>query len=76
MSRPVDMRSIDIRRRRRRDGTELVTYRVRWTGPDGTREAWTFDELEAAVAFRDELDRRAALIADGPVARRSLAVAD
>jgi integrase len=76
MSRQVDMRSIDIRRRKRRDGTELVTYRVRWTGPDGKREARSFDDLDAAVAFRDELDRRAGLIADGPVARRSMTVAD
>ena len=45
MSRQVDMRSIDIRRRPRRDGTELVTYRVRWTAPDGKREARSFDEL-------------------------------
>jgi hypothetical protein len=46
------MRSIDIRRRGRTDGTELVTYRVRWTAPDGKREARSFDDLDAAVAFR------------------------
>jgi len=39
MSRTVDMRSIDIRRRPRRDGTELVTYRVRLTDPDGARRS-------------------------------------
>jgi hypothetical protein len=52
MSRQVDMRSIDIRRRGRTDGTELVTDRVRWTAPDGKREARPFDDLDAAVAFR------------------------
>lgn len=72
----VDMRSIEVRRHRRRDGTELVTYRVRWTGPDGGRLRRAFDTLEAAVAFRDELDRRAALIADGPSARATMTVAD
>ena len=76
MSRKPDMRSIETRRRTRKDGTELITYRVRWTGPAGQREHKTFDDLEAALALRDELDRRAALIADGPAARRSLTVAD
>ena len=76
MSRKPDLRSIETRRRKRRDGTELVTYRVRWTGPDGRRENETFDDLDAAIALRDDLDRRAALIADGPAARRSMTVAD
>ncbi|HEX8082679.1 MAG TPA: tyrosine-type recombinase/integrase [Solirubrobacteraceae bacterium] len=76
MSRKPDMRSIETRRRTRRDGTALVTYRVRWTGPDGSRERRTFDDLDAAVAFRDELDRRASLIADGPAARATMTVGD
>lgn len=76
MSRKPDMRSIETRRRRRSDGTVLVTYRVRWTGPDGARERQTFDDLEAAIAFRDDLDRRAALIANGPPARATMTVAE
>lgn len=76
MSRKPDMRSIETRQRQRRDGTLLVTYRVRWTGPDGTRERKTFDDLDAAIGFRDDLDRRAALIADGPAARASMTVRD
>lgn len=76
MRRKPDMRSIETRRRARRDGTVLVTYRVRWTGPDGRRERRAFDDVDAAVAFRDELDRRAAMIADGPAARASMTVAD
>ena len=71
-----DMRSIETRRRERRDGTALVTYRVRWTGANGGRERRAFDELDAAIAFRDELDRRAALIADGPPARGHMTVGD
>lgn len=70
------MRSIEVRRSRRRDGTELITYRVRWTGPDGRRLRRSFDALAAAVAFRDELDRRAALVADGPAARATMTVAE
>lgn len=70
------MRSIETRRHRRRDGTVLVTYRVRWTGPDGRRQNRSFDALESAVEFRDELDRRAALIAEGPAGRRTMTVAD
>ncbi len=76
MSRKPDMRSIETRRRQRRDGTVLVTYRVRWTGPDGTRERKAFDDLDAAIGFRDDLDRRAALIAEGPAARASMTVSD
>jgi integrase len=76
MSRKPDLRSIETRRRARRDGTMLVTYRVRWTGPGGSRERKTFDDLDAAVAFRDVLDRRAALIAEGPAARASMTVGD
>jgi integrase len=76
MSRQPDMRSIETRRRARRDGTVLITYRVRWTSPDGARERRNFDELDAAISFRDELDRRAALIADGPAARATMTVAD
>lgn len=76
MSRKPDMRSIETRRRTRRDGTVLVTYRVRWTAPDGSRERKTFDDAGAAIAFRDDLDRRAALIADGPAARATMTVAD
>ncbi|QEC50453.1 tyrosine-type recombinase/integrase [Baekduia soli] len=71
-----DLRSIERRRHRRTDGTVLESYRVRWAGPDGRRLSRAFDALEAAVAFRDELDRRAALIADGPSGRRSMTVAD
>lgn len=70
------MRSIETRRSERRDGTVLRTYRVRWVGPDGARQARAFGELESAVMFRDELDRRAALLADGPAARRTMTVAD
>ena len=70
------MRSIETRRRKRSDGTQLVTYRVRWTGLDGGREHRTFDALDTAITFRDELDRRAALIADGPEGRRTMTVAD
>jgi integrase len=76
MSKKPDMRSIETRRRKRRDGTVLVTYRVRWTNPAGERAHRTFDDLDAAIAFRDDLDRRAALIADGPAARASATVAD
>jgi integrase len=76
MNRRPDMRSIETRRRTRRDGSVLVTYRVRWTGPDGARERRSFDDLAAAIAFRDDLDRRAALIADGPAARATMTVAD
>lgn len=76
MSRKSDMRSIETRRRRRGDGTALVTYRVRWTGLKGEREHRTFDDLDAAITFRDELDRRAALIANGPEGRRTMTVAD
>ena len=76
MSRKPDMRGIETRRRERRDGTVLVTYRVRWTGPDGSRERRAFDDIGAAIDFRDELDRRAALIADGPAARATMTVAD
>lgn len=76
MTQKPDLRSIETRRRRRRDGTELVTYRVRWTGPDGSRQHRTFDDLAAAVALRDELDRRAELLADGPAARRTMTVGD
>ena len=76
MSRQPDLRSIETRHRGRRDGTVLVTYRVRWTGPDGRRERRTFDDVDAAVAFRDDLDRRAALIAVGPAARATMTVAD
>jgi integrase len=72
----VDMRGVEVRKHRRKDGTVLVTYRVRWTGLDGRREHRTFDVLEAAFAFRDDLDRRAALLADGPAARRTMTVAD
>jgi integrase len=70
------MRGIETRRRRRRDGTALETYRVRWTGPGGAREQRTFDDVTAAVALRDELDRRAELLAEGPAARRTMTVAD
>jgi integrase len=76
MSAAVDMRSIEVRKHPRRDGTVLVTYRVRWTGPDGGRLHRSFDGLEAALTFRDDLDRRAVLIADGPAARRTMTVAD
>ena len=76
MRRGPDLRGIETRKRTRRDGTELVTYRVRWTGPDGSREQATFDDVAAAVSFRDELDRRAELLADGPAARRTMTVAD
>lgn len=76
MSRKPDMRSIETRRRERRDGTVLATYRVRWTAPDGGRARRTFDDLDAALAFRDDLDRRAALIADGPAARATMTVGD
>ena len=71
-----DLRSIETRRHRRRDGSEFVNYRVRWTGPGGRRRNGSFDELEIALDFRDGLDRRAALIADGPPARRVMTVAD
>jgi integrase len=76
MNRKPDMRSIETRRRTQRDGTALVTYRVRWTGPDGSRERRAFDDLDTAAEVRDELDRRAALIADGPAARATMTVAD
>lgn len=72
----VDMRSIETRRHDRRDGTILRTYRVRWIGPDGAPQRRSFGELESAVMFRNELDRRAALLADGPAARRTMTVAD
>jgi len=49
---------------------------VRWVGPAGERDQRSFDDLDAAVAFRDELDRRAALLADGPAARATTTVAD
>jgi hypothetical protein len=71
-----DLRSIETRRHRRRDGSEFVTYRVRWSGPEGRRQHRSFDEFAIALDFRDELDRRAALIADGPPARRVATVAD
>jgi excisionase family DNA binding protein len=64
MSRKPDMRSVEMRRRGRRDGTALVTYRVRWTGPT------------ARAGDRRRLDRRAALIAEGPAARARMAVRD
>jgi hypothetical protein len=76
MSRKPDVLSIETRRRTRPHGTALVSYRVRCTGPDGSRERRTFDDLDSAVAFRDELDRRAALIADGPAARATMIVGD
>lgn len=76
MSRKPDMRGLETRRRRRRDGSELLTYRVRWSGPDGERQQRTFDDVAAAMAFRDELDRRAELLADGPAARRTATVAE
>jgi hypothetical protein len=72
----VDLRSIETRRHRRRDGTVLTTHRVRWTGPTGRRKHRSFDRLESAVEFRDELDRRAALIAEGPAGRRTKTIAD
>ncbi len=76
MRRKPDLRGIETRRRRRSDATELLTYRVRWTGPDAERRQRTFDDLVAAVCFRDELDRRAELLGDGPTARRTATVAD
>lgn len=76
MRRGPDLRGIETRRRIRTDGTALITYRVRWTGLDGSRRHRTFDDRDTAVAFRDDLDRRAALIADGPEGRRTMTVAD
>jgi integrase len=70
------MRGVEVRKHRRKDGTALVTYRVRWTAADGRREQRAFDGLDAALTFRDDLDRRAALLADGPAARRTMTVAD
>ena len=67
--RTPDLRGIETRRRTRADGTVLVTYRVRWTGLDGGREQRSFDTVDGALAFRDLLDRRAALIAEGPAGR-------
>jgi hypothetical protein len=41
MSARTDLRSIETRRRPRRDGSVLVTRRMRWTGPDGDRQHWS-----------------------------------
>jgi hypothetical protein len=42
----------------------------------GARGQRSFDDVAAAVGFRDELDRRAALLADGPAPRRTATVGD
>ena len=42
----------------------------------GRARAALVRRLDAAVAFHDELDRRAALLADGPAARATTTAAD
>ena len=73
---PADLRNIEQRKRRRRDGTVLRTWRVRWIDEDGTRQHETFDTAEDAVAFRDELAARAARLRGGPAERARRTVAD
>ena len=74
MSPKPDLRGIELRRRRRADGSVRVTYRVRAVALDGSRPGKTFTDVEAAIEERDRLDVIAARIAAGPPARASMTV--
>jgi hypothetical protein len=64
--RDPQLRNIERRCHKRRDGSVLVVFRVRWVDEDGERQKETFDTLEAAIAFRDELEARTARLLEGP----------
>jgi len=74
MSPKPDLRGIELRRRRRADGSVRMTYRVRAVAVDGSRPGKTFTDVEAAIEERDRLDVIAARIAAGPPARASMTV--
>lgn len=69
-----EMRNIEARRRRRSDGSALLTYRVRWVDDTGERQREEFDDLDAAKEFRNKLEERAAQLRKGPASRATTTV--
>jgi integrase len=76
MGRRKQLRNVERRSWRRADGTVAETFRVRWVDEDGARQRETFDTAEEAVAFRDELEARVAMLRGGPAERARMTVAD
>jgi hypothetical protein len=74
--RDPSMRNIERRSHERTDGSELFTYRIRWMDEDGQRQRETFDTVDGAIRFRDELEARAMRLRDGPADRAHVTVAD
>lgn len=74
--RDPEMRNIETRRRRRVDGSVLLTFRVRWIDNTGQRQIETFDQLAEAQEFRDKLEERADQLRKGPVSRATTTVWD
>jgi integrase len=46
---------VEARARRRRDGTEYVVFRVRFTDASGSRRSETFDQIDDALDFQAKL---------------------
>ena len=74
--RKLDLRNVEQRVRERKDGTRLETFRVRWVDEHGDRQHETFDTVEEAIAYRDELEARARRLRGGPAERGRFSVSD
>ncbi|WCB96523.1 integrase [Baekduia alba] len=72
--RDPEMRNIEARRRKRADGSVLLTYRVRWIDDTGERQREEFDDVDEAKEFRDKLEERAEQLRKGPTSRATTTV--